>query len=150
MQVVLRYQKPGQTSATEVVAWRDPNPIQRGHSYDMNIQVNFDPNGNGYLNVWRDGAQIVKYEGAIGMAGASYNWQEGIYRSHTASETLAVDYSNLHITTGSAAALASQSFALLNQHLASNSGQLGSGQIVATTSPAAGSGQQAFLTTPQH
>jgi hypothetical protein len=74
MQVVLRYQAPGQTTPTYVVAWRDPNPIQRGHAYDMNVQVNFDPNGNGYLNVWRDGAQIVKYEGAIGMAGASYNW----------------------------------------------------------------------------
>jgi len=150
MQVVLRYQKPGQTSATEVVAWRDPNPIQRGHAYYINVQVNFDPNGNGYLNVWRDGAQIVKYEGAIGMAGASYNWQEGIYRSHTASETMAADYSNLHITTGSAAALASQSFALLNQQLASNSGGLGSGQIATTVSQAAGSGQQTLLTTPQH
>jgi hypothetical protein len=104
MQVVLRYQKPGQTSATEVVAWRDPNPIQRGHAYAMNIQVNFDPNGNGYLNVWRDGAQIVKYQGAIGMAGASYYWKEGIYRSHTASETMAADYSNLNITTGAATA----------------------------------------------
>jgi hypothetical protein len=62
-----------------------------------------------------------------------------------------VDYSNLHITTGSAAAaLASQSFALLNQQLASNSGGLGSGQIATTASQAAGSGQQTLLTTPQH
>jgi hypothetical protein len=48
------------------------------------------------------------------------------------------------------ASLASQSFALLNQHLSSNSGQLDSGQIATTVSQAGGSGQQAFLTTPQH
>ncbi|KRQ97122.1 hypothetical protein CQ10_29425 [Bradyrhizobium valentinum] len=65
----------------------------------MNVQVNFDPNGNGYLNVWRDGVLIVKYQGAIGMAGASYYWKEGIYRA-PAPETITAAYSNLDITTG--------------------------------------------------
>jgi hypothetical protein len=37
----------------------------------MNVQVNFDPDGNGYLNVWRDGVQIVNYQGAIEFAGAT-------------------------------------------------------------------------------
>ena len=48
------------------------------------------------------------------------------------------------------ASLASQSFALLNQYLAGNSGRVDPGQIVAAVSQAAGSGQQTFLTTPQH
>ncbi|MCK1636934.1 heparin lyase I family protein [Bradyrhizobium sp. 157] len=98
MQVVLRYKTSGMSSYKEVVAYRDPNPIQRGHAYDMNVQMNFDPNGNGYLNVWRDGVQIVKYQGAIGMAGASYYWKAGIYRA-AAPETIVVDYRDLQITT---------------------------------------------------
>jgi hypothetical protein len=98
MEIDLRYQTAGMSSSTTVVAYRDPNPIQRGHAYDMNVQVNFDPNGNGYLNVWRDGVQIVKYQGAIGMAGANYYWKEGIYRA-PAPETLTADYSNVQITT---------------------------------------------------
>jgi hypothetical protein len=98
MEIDLRYQTAGMSSSTTVVAYRDPNPIQRGHAYDMNVQVNFDPNGNGYLNVWRDGVQIVKYQGAIGMAGANYYWKEGIYRA-PAPETITADYSNVQITT---------------------------------------------------
>ena len=80
----------------------DPNPIQRGHYYSMNIQVKFDNNGNGFLEVWRDGVQIVDYHGSIGTGAATY-WKEGIYRSE-ASETMAVNYRNLDITTGPAAA----------------------------------------------
>ncbi|SIO34856.1 Polysaccharide lyase [Bradyrhizobium erythrophlei] len=101
MEIALRYKTAGMSSYTTVVAYRDPNPIQRGHAYDMNVQVNFDPNGNGYLNVWRDGVQIVKYQGAIGMAGATYYWKEGVYRA-PAPETITASYSNLDITTGSA------------------------------------------------
>ncbi|SIO34660.1 Polysaccharide lyase [Bradyrhizobium erythrophlei] len=98
MEIVLRYTPSGSTKYATVVAYRDPNPIERGHSYDMNVQVNFDPNGNGYLNVSRDGVQIVKYQGAIGMAGASYYWKEGIYRG-PAPETITADFSNVQITT---------------------------------------------------
>src|SRR5438034_1928666 len=79
MEIIWRYKTAGMSTFKELT-WRDPNLIQRGHAYDMNVQVNFDPNGNGYLNVWRDGVQIVNYKGAIGMAGASYYWKEGIYR----------------------------------------------------------------------
>lgn len=104
MRIVLRYQEPGQSGTTTKVVYTDPNPIQRGHSYDMNIQVNFDNTGNGYLNVWRDGVQIVDYNGSIGYeSGQSYYWKEGVYRS-PAAETMTVDFSNLHITTGSAPA----------------------------------------------
>ena len=103
MEIILRYKAAGQSSYKEVVAYRDPNPIQRGHAYDTNVQVNFDPNGNGSLNVWRDGVQIVKYQGAIGMAGANYYWKEGIYRA-PAAETFTASFSNVDITTGSASA----------------------------------------------
>jgi hypothetical protein len=97
--VVARYMLPGQTTPTKLVIYRDPKPIQRGQSYDMNIQVNFDNNSSGYLNVWRDGVQIVHYQGPIGYgSGETYYWKAGIYRA-PAIETIAVDYQYLQITT---------------------------------------------------
>lgn len=82
--------------------YRDPNPIQRGHQYQMNIQVDFGSDGTGILKVWRDGSQIVNYTGPLGSgtSNESYYWKEGVYRA-PASETVAADYSNLQITTGS-------------------------------------------------
>src|SRR5262249_30251171 len=46
------------------------------------------------------------------------------------------------------ASLASQSFALLNQYLAGNSGRVDPGQIVAAVSHATGLGQESLLTRP--
>jgi hypothetical protein len=36
--------------------YADPNPIIRGHTYAIQIQVKFGPTG--YLNVWRDGEEL--------------------------------------------------------------------------------------------
>ena len=69
----------------------------------MKVQVSFDPGGGGSLEVWRDGFQIVKYQGAIGFTGAAYYWKEGIYRA-PAAETITVDYRNLHVTSVQASA----------------------------------------------
>ena len=53
--------------------------------------------------------------------------------------------------TGKAmASLASQSFALLNQYMAGNTGRVDPGQIVAAVSQGAGWGQDSLLTRPQH
>ncbi|KRQ97109.1 heparin lyase I family protein [Bradyrhizobium valentinum] len=93
------------TKNGQLVLWKDPNPIQRGHAYDMNVQLKMDPSGNGFVDAWRDGVQVVNYHGATGMAGAQYYWKEGIYRGPTTADTQTVDFSNLSITTGSAPAL---------------------------------------------
>jgi Polysaccharide lyase len=93
----------GTGSSGPTVVWEDPNPIQRGHYYDMNIQVKFDPSGNGFLNVWRDGVQIVNYQGPIGYGGQSYYFKEGVYRG-PAPETMTANFRELHITTGAASA----------------------------------------------
>ena len=77
--------------------YADPNPLVRDHTYHMKIDVNFSTTDAGYLQVWRDGVQIVDYHGPIGLGDSVY-WKEGVYRS-TASETMAVDYSNLKIVT---------------------------------------------------
>ena len=77
--------------------WTDPNPIVRGHTYSMKIDMNLSSDNSGYLHIWRDGVEIVNYNGPIGYGDATY-WKEGIYRTN-AAETMAVDYSNLKIVT---------------------------------------------------
>ncbi|WP_407180055.1 heparin lyase I family protein [Bradyrhizobium sp. STM 3562] len=79
-----------------VYVYIDPNPIQRGHYYSMNIQVKFANNGDGFLQVWRDGAHIVDYHGSIGTGVGTY-WKQGIYRS-SAQETISVNFRRLKIT----------------------------------------------------
>lgn len=83
--------------------YRDPNPIARGHQYQMDIQVMFGSDGNGTLKVWRDGVQIVNYSGPLGGgSGDGYYWKEGVYRASGGTNTMAADYSNLQVTTGPA------------------------------------------------
>jgi hypothetical protein len=48
------------------------------------------------------------------------------------------------------ASLASQGFALLNQHMAGNTGRVDAGQIIAAVSNGTAWGQDSFLTRPQH
>jgi Polysaccharide lyase len=84
-------------NSSDKYVYTDPNPIQRGHYYSMDIQLKTDPNGNGFLEVWRDGVQIVDYHGSIGTGAAIY-WKQGIYRS-SAPETMAVHFRRLKITT---------------------------------------------------
>jgi hypothetical protein len=77
-------------------------------------------------------------------------------RMETVTSTLATTRPQAIVTdpqlaTGTAtASLASQSFALLNQYLAGNTGRVDPGQIVAAVSNGSGFGQNSFLTRPQH
>ena len=80
------------------VPYVDPNPLIRDHTYSMKIDTNFANDSSGYLYVWRDGVQIVNYHGPIGYGDATY-WKEGIYSAVDGNQTIAVDYSNLKITT---------------------------------------------------
>jgi Polysaccharide lyase len=95
MVIVIRYQLASQTAPTHRRVYYDPIPIQRGQNYFMNIQVNFDNGGKGYLNVWRDGVRIVRHHGPIGYgSGQTYYWKEGIYRA-PATEMMAVRYQSM-------------------------------------------------------
>jgi hypothetical protein len=98
MQIGIRYLN-ADGSITHTYLYADTNNIQRGQYYDMQIQVRFDNTGNGFLIVWRDGIEIVNYHGPLGYGTGTY-WTEGIYRAD-APETIAADYQNLVITTGS-------------------------------------------------
>ncbi|MDG2571199.1 heparin lyase I family protein [Vibrio parahaemolyticus] len=95
MRVVGRYSKEAVTTAgntTFMNLYQDSADIQRGKWYDMQITLRFDPGGNGQLDVWRDGVQIVDYNGSLG-----YNdqvgpyWKNGVYRED-APESMAIKY----------------------------------------------------------
>jgi hypothetical protein len=74
----------------------DPVNIVRGHTYKMRIQCKAHPT-NGFLNVWRDGVQIVNSAGPIGF-NFNTNWDFGIYKLRT-PETQVNTYANMMIST---------------------------------------------------
>src|SRR6266436_62678 len=82
--------------------WTDPNPIVPGQYNDVRIQTSVINNSSGYLGVWINGTQVVNYHGSLGYGTSTY-WEEGIYRSADASETLTVDDRNMTLVTGSQA-----------------------------------------------
>ncbi|HEY8380597.1 MAG TPA: heparin lyase I family protein [Microvirga sp.] len=84
--------------------WTDAAPLQRGQWYDLKLEFKFDPYGAGMLNVWRDGSQVVQYNGPLG-----YNdkigpyWKHGVYRE-ASPETFAINYADFSLVTGTTAA----------------------------------------------
>jgi len=78
-------------------AFQDTVNIVRGHNYAMRIQCKVDPTA-GFLNVWRDGVQIVNYSGPLGFNFDTY-WANGIYRA-AGPDTQIAQFQNLIITTG--------------------------------------------------
>lgn len=78
----------------------DTNPILRGQSYDIHIQIKFGTNG--LLKFWRDGVQLIDYVGAVGTASTGQWLKLGIYRgeAQNANYTMAAQYSHIAIDTG--------------------------------------------------
>jgi hypothetical protein len=101
MRIVGRYSKDAVTTAantTFVNMYQDSADIQRGHWYDMKITMRFDPSGNGQLDVWRDGVQVVDYSGALGFNDQrGPYWKNGVYRED-APESIALHYKTIEIT----------------------------------------------------
>jgi len=112
LQIVARYVLPGgnprnSSSALHMLTlWTDPNPIQTGVYNDIRVRANFSNSGNGYLDVWINGKQVVNYQGPLGFGQGTY-WEYGIYRSR-AAETRAVRYRNLMLTIGSSTPVSSR------------------------------------------
>lgn len=99
MRIVARYTTETTTTKTPnyLPLYTDSSDLQRGHWYDMKIQVKLDPHGNGDLDVWRDGVQIVDYHGGFGYPDqVGPYWKEGVYRE-SASENMAIQYKHLCI-----------------------------------------------------
>jgi hypothetical protein len=85
-----------------------PANVQRGHWYDIKVDLHFGPSGGGYVKVWLDGQQVVNYSGAVGYTDQSTtHWNMGIYRSSPAgNETIAYNVKGLDLSYGSSAAAA--------------------------------------------
>ncbi|MET0529188.1 MAG: heparin lyase I family protein [Microvirga sp.] len=105
MEIHVRWSTPAQTNWDNVKTrslYTDTHDIQRGHWYDIKMTVKFDPFGNGILDVWRDGVQLVNYRGPLG-----YNdqigpyWKHGVYRE-ASPESMAVNYSDFSLVEGAA------------------------------------------------
>lgn len=94
---------------TDPLIWQDSTPITRGHWYNMEIYTYFNDT-SGFVQIWRDNKQILNYTGPVGWASAgtmgNIYWKNGVYR-HASSYPIAVNYSNLQITTGAAQRLTS-------------------------------------------
>lgn len=90
-------------TSKDTLLWTAPAPIHRGQTYQITLQMNMNPTGNGYVGVWIDGTQVVNYHGPVGAAGAQYYWKEGIYRGPS-DQIMTADYTNTQITTGPQAA----------------------------------------------
>ncbi|MCK1288641.1 heparin lyase I family protein, partial [Bradyrhizobium sp. 44] len=77
--------------------WVSSAPIVRGQPIDVHMEVNFQNNANGFLEVWINGQQVVDYHGPIGYGGGVY-WKEGVYEGWSSNQPITVDYSNTVIT----------------------------------------------------
>jgi Ca2+-binding RTX toxin-like protein len=92
MAIMIRYK----TNSGDIVSsyvYKDSQDIVRDHYYSMKVEADFSMSG-GYLRVWRDGEQIVNYEGPLGYDNGVY-WKQGVYRSES-NETIAVNFRNLN------------------------------------------------------
>jgi Ca2+-binding RTX toxin-like protein len=106
MEIHVRWSTPARTDWSNVKTkslYTDAQNIKRGHWYDIKMTVKFDPFGNGILDIWRDGDQLVNYRGPLG-----YNdkigpyWKHGVYRE-ASRESIAVNYSDFSLKEGAAA-----------------------------------------------
>jgi len=93
MAIVIRYGDPVDHEYRELFV--DTKDIERGRYYEMDIEVRFENNGNGFLNVWRDGEKIVSYSGPIGYDNGVY-WKYGVYRSE-ADGSIVVNYTDMSV-----------------------------------------------------
>ena len=99
MQINGAWAETNSTTENDVTLFLDTQPLQRGHFYGMKIVTNFMNDSTGYVQVWRDGVQIVNYSGPIGYGQAVY-WKEGIYRYPT-NQTIAARYRHTRLTSDS-------------------------------------------------
>ncbi|WP_407158797.1 heparin lyase I family protein [Bradyrhizobium sp. STM 3557] len=81
-----------------------PTPIVRGQYYDIQIEVSFQNNSNGFVEIWINGTQVVDYHGPIGYGGGMY-WKEGVYEGWSSNQTITVNYANTTVTAAPGAPL---------------------------------------------
>lgn len=101
LQIVMRTDANATTTArvADNILYTSTDDIVRGGWYDVQVEIKVDPSGNGVLNVWINGEQVVSYTGAVGYNDAiGPYWKQGVYRSE-ADETLAVHFKDFEVNT---------------------------------------------------
>ncbi|WP_336973124.1 heparin lyase I family protein [Sphingobium aromaticiconvertens] len=77
--------------------YRDDKDIERGHPFAMKIRVRFDHGGKGAIEIWRDGRQLVSYQGPFGFNDKRGPYLKfGIYRAG-GSEVYTAEFRDLSI-----------------------------------------------------
>jgi hypothetical protein len=94
LNVVLQSPKGGNN-----YVWTAPQSVERGREYDWKMVMTMGAGGNGKVDVWLDGEQIVNFRGAVGATNSQYYWKIGLYRGQ-ATETSIVRHRNVHIVVG--------------------------------------------------
>jgi hypothetical protein len=100
MRIVVRWDEEKITKKRVEDHWifQDDSDIRRGHWYEFEIKLRFDPFGRGLATVHRDGVELVNYTGPLGYNDDSPPYPKiGIYRD-TRPETQARRYRGLTIT----------------------------------------------------
>ena len=76
--------------------WTDTQNIVRGDWYNIQLQVYSMNDSTGYVRLWRNGTQVVNYNGPVGYGYGNY-WCYGLYRAATTT-TIACKYQNMTLT----------------------------------------------------
>ena len=100
MRMVVRWDAKRITTERVEDHWvfEDTADIQRGRWYDFDIKIRFDPFGDGFVTVRRDGTEVVNYKGPLGYNDELPPYAKiGIYRE-TCPEMQARRYRALSIT----------------------------------------------------
>lgn len=86
------------TGGRDAVRWVDNAACERGRWYAW--KVIFMAGNNGKLYVWRDGVQIVNYNGQLGYGSNNQVfWKWGVYRGNNISEVLAATVKNIYVSS---------------------------------------------------
>jgi hypothetical protein len=69
-------------------------PLTRDKAMKFDCKVKMGPSGNGKIEVWLDGNQIVNFSGRVGATNSKYYWKCGLYRGQV-PETISAEHRNI-------------------------------------------------------
>jgi hypothetical protein len=78
--------------------YKSSAPVVRGKEFEFKVVMTMGPSGNGKVDVWIDGAQVVNYRGAVGANNSDYYWKWGCYRENV-PEVVTIRHKNMHLVT---------------------------------------------------
>lgn len=91
-----RHDRSGYTATT-----RHSFTYVRGQRYRFVHHIRLSKTGDGRLETWKDGVKIIDVTAPIGynLPGSPY-WKHGLYRSGSATQTIAIEWDNVEVQMG--------------------------------------------------